>query len=424
MKKLELREAQTILLKVLQDKISYKQSFTKETSPFTKEICFGVCRHFYLLAAIAESLVKKKPKDLRQWVGILIGLYQIKFLSTPDYAAVKETVNLFKSPWEKNFVNAILRNYQRKQAEINQKITNNPEAMYNHPSWFIDKIKKSWPAQWQNILHANNQRPPLSIRVNNAKISTADYLKLLQKAEIEAVASKECASGIIITKPLQASDLPGFKDGLVSVQDLAAQLAAEILDLKPKQRVLDACAAPGGKTCHILEKQPDLSSCIAIDVDTQRAQKIEENLKRLKQRADVVIADCTDIKSWWDGKHFDRILLDAPCSATGVMRRHPDIKLLRTSSEIQTITQVQKKLLHKLWQLLAPGGKLIYATCSILPEENSEQIQSFVQTNADCKEVQIDKFTSNSKFGLQILPGENNMDGFFYCILQKSLTNS
>lgn len=420
MKKVELREAQNILLKVIQDKVSYKQSFTKETSSFTKEICFGVCRNFYLLTAIAENLVNKKPKDLRQWIGILIGLYQIKFLSTPDYAAVKETVNLFKSPWEKNFVNAILRNYQRKQAEIQHKITNNLEAKYNHPQWFIDKVKKCWPENWQNILLANNQRPPLSIRVNNGKIATADYLKLLKNANIDAITQQGCGSGIIINKPLQATELPGFQDGLVSIQDLAAQLAAELLDLKTHQNVLDACAAPGGKTCHILEMQPDINKCLAIDVDAQRAQKIKENLTRLRLDAEILIADCIDVTSWWDGKHFDRILLDAPCSATGVMRRHPDIKLLRTTAEIQTITQIQKNLLHKLWELLAPGGKLVYATCSILPEENSEQIQNFLQATTDCKEIKIHKFASNSQHGLQILPGEHNMDGFYYCILNKS----
>lgn len=419
MKKAELREAQNILLKVIKNKVSYKQSFTKETTAFTKEICFGVCRNFYLLTATAESLVKKKPKDLRQWLGILIGLYQIKFLSTPDYAAVKETVNLFKSPWEKNFVNAILRNYQRKDKEIEQQIANNLEAKYNHPLWFIDKLKQCWPQHWQNILTANNQRPPLSIRVNNTKISSADYLQLLKNADIDAVASNEISSGIIIKKPLQAADLPGFKDGFVSVQDLAAQLAAELLDLQPKQNILDACAAPGGKTCHILEKQPNINKCVSVDVDAQRVQKIQENLTRLNLHAKVLTADCLDTASWWDGKPFDRILLDAPCSATGVMRRHPDIKLLRTAAEIKTISQVQKNLLHKLWQLLAPGGKLVYATCSILTEENSKQIQGFLQTTPNSKEVKIPNFNTNSQFGLQILPGENNMDGFFYCVLQK-----
>ena len=466
MKKNELREAVNILVKIVDEKISYKKSFNAKTTSLTKEICFGVCRNYFLLECIALNLVKKKPKDSNLWLTLLIGIYQIKFLSTPAYAAVKETVNLLNRPWEKNFINAILRNYLRNPTEIEQQISTHQSAKYNHPDWFIDKIKASWPDKWQSILAANNQHPPMSIRVNNSRITTEGYLELLQAKNIAAKKQVNLPAGIIINKPVKATELPGFNEGLVSVQDLAAQIAVQMLDLNSEDTVLDACAAPGGKTCHILETVNNLNKCLAIDIDEQRVTKIHDNLQRLKLHAKVIVADCLDTSSWWDGKPFTRILLDAPCSATGIIRRHPDIKLIRTSAEIMHIVQVQKKLLKKLWDVLAPGGKLVYATCSILPEENTIQIENFIKETPDCHlansamvnsslskpaaenklrgdserrtgvdtQVHEDSSTestkqiasaagfgmrSNSEYGLQILPGENNMDGFFYSVLIK-----
>lgn len=421
MRNTELLAAQKILLRVVQDKIPYKQSFTKDTTPLTKEICFGVCRNYYSLENTAEEFVQKKPKDLRVWLVILIGIYQLRFLNTPQYAVVKETVELLQKTWEKNFVNAVLRSYLRKQDKNNQN-SSNPQVIYNHPLWLITKIKKSWPKNWQKILLANNQHPPLSIRVNTQKLSVDAYLSLLKQANIPAEVSTISPSGIIITTPVKVNDLPGFAEGLVSVQDLAAQLAVKFLDLKPSFKVLDACAAPGGKTCHILESEPNLQSCLAIDISANRAKKITENLTRLNLKADIKICDCLEIEKWWDGEYFDRILLDAPCSATGVIRRNPDIKLLRTENEISLIVELQKKILTKLWSTLKPGGKLIYTTCSILPEENTKQIANFLKTQKDCKCLEIisDKSPKEEQqFGLQILSGENNMDGFFYSVLAK-----
>lgn len=420
MKKNELRDAVNILTRLINEKISYKQSFNAQTTSLTKEICFGVCRNFFFLDAIALSLVKKKPKDSSLWLTLLVGIYQIKFLSTPEYAAVKETVGILKRPWEKNFINAILRNYLRENAEIDKQISLKLSANYNHPIWFIEKIKAAYPNAWQKILTANNQRPPMSIRVNNSQISSAQYLQLLKAENINAEPQTDFPSGIIITNPIKATELPGFDDGLVSIQDLAAQMAVTMLDLKDGDNVLDACAAPGGKTCHILETNNNLTKCVALDIDEKRVAKIHENLRRLKLNATVLISDCLDTDKWWDGKPFNRILLDAPCSATGVIRRHPDIKLLRTPEEILNIVQVQQKLLKKLWKLLAPGGRLVYATCSILPEENSQQIQNFIKNTPDCKLANKQSIEQRNQYGRQILPGENNMDGFFYSALIKA----
>ncbi len=418
MKKAELLAALKILLAVMQDKISYKQSFTKDTTPLTKEICFGICRNFYNLTNIAEKFVQKKPKDLRLWLVILIGIYQLRFLNTPDYAAVKETVGILEKPWEKNFVNAVLRNYLRAKDNNNSKTTN-LEALYNHPLWLIKKIQQSYPENWQNILEANNQHPPFSIRVNTSKITVDKYLTLLKEANIPVETSSLAPSGLIITNPIKVNELPGFADGFVSVQDLAAQLAVQFLDLSSGMRVLDACAAPGGKTCHILESATNLQSCLAIDISEKRTKKIHENLKRLNLNAEIKVCDCLELEKWWDGEYFDRILLDAPCSATGVIRRNPDIKLLRTADEILTIVKLQKQLLTKLWSVLKPGGKLIYTTCSVLPEENTKQIEDFLKTHADCKYIEMPSYKSKTNNGLQILTGENNMDGFFYSVLMK-----
>lgn len=437
MKKPELVAAQKILFAVIKKKISYKKLFTQETSSLTKEICFGVCRNFYYLAEIANHFLKKMPKDLNLWVTILIGIYQLRFLNTPPHAAVKETVEILEKPFEKNFVNAVLRSYLRtqeaaKQSSIPLDSNNNPkcstnssttnlEAIYNHPQWLITKIRKSWPKDWEQILFANNQHPPLTIRVNTKKITREKYLALLKTANIPAKISDSAPAGLIITTPLQVTNLPGFADGLLSIQDLAAQLAVQFLDSTPGLRVLDACAAPGGKTCHILETATDLKQCLAIDISKTRAKKIYANLERLGLSADVKVADCLELEKWWDGELFDRILLDAPCSATGVIRRNPDIKLLRTAEEVAIVIELQKKLLDKLWTILKPGGKLVYTTCSILPEENSKQIANFLKNHPDCKCLEINlsqaSIHSKSQYGLQILPGENDMDGFFYSVL-------
>jgi 16S rRNA (cytosine967-C5)-methyltransferase len=424
MKKNERLQALTILTKLLQQDLSLSVSLKAEAvSPLTQEICFGVCRHYYKLEAIANYLLKKRPKELEVWVALLIGLYQLHSLNIPDYAVVKETVALLdriKKSWAKGLVNAVLRNYCRKKDELIKALSKDVAFQYNHPQWLVYKIKASWPNDVTSITAANDQHPPLSLRVNTIKTSRADYLTTLEQEGIGAAAMAFAGSGLLLDKPSPVQDIPGFFNGLVSVQDEAAQLAASLLDLKPGQTVLDACCAPGGKTCHILELEPNLKSCVALDVEANRLKQVQENLDRLELKATLLCGDASTPSTWWDNTPFDRILLDAPCSATGVIRRHPDIKLLRTEDEVGHVVELQQAILKAMWPLLAANGLLLYATCSILPEENELQIQQFLDAHPDA--TCLSKPTSWGEFtghGLQILPGKHNTDGFFYSLIQK-----
>ncbi|WP_133128993.1 16S rRNA (cytosine(967)-C(5))-methyltransferase RsmB [Legionella nagasakiensis] len=425
MKNNERLQALRILAQLLRNHtpLSHAMQSTALT-PLCKDICFGVCRYYFQLQAIANHLLSKRPKDIEVWGCLLIGLYQLHHQHTPDYAVVKETVSLLdkiKKSWAKSLVNAVLRTYCRRQEELLAKLENDPDFCFNHPPWLIKRLQTAWPDDWQKILTANDIHPPMSLRVNRKQISLVNYLSKLQSAGIKAKSHAYATHGIQLMTPCDVKRLPGFAEGEVSVQDEAAQLAVSLLDLKPGLRLLDACCAPGGKTCHILESQPQLAACMALDIDNHRLQRVRENLKRLKLHATLVEADALNVNSWWDGKPFDRILLDAPCSATGVIRRHPDIKLLRTAKEIDVVIKLQQNLLHALWPLLAPDGIMIYATCSIMPEENELQIAKFIEAQRDCRFL-IEKKTiwgRETGHGWQILPGENNMDGFFYSALGK-----
>lgn len=391
---------------------------------FTQELCYGVCRHYFRLQAMAGCLYTRPPKDLTVQLVIFLGLYQLYYLQYPDYAVVKETVALLDKPhltWAKSFVNAILRRYCREKEQIFNSVAQNSSFIQGHPDWLVKRLKKAWPAYWQNILAENDQHPPMHLRVNALKSTRENYLEQLLQAGIAARKHPYAAHGITLSHPYPIKNLPGFVEGHVAVQDIAAQLAVTLLDLKPGQRLLDACAAPGGKTCHILETEPRLANCVALDLDASRLKRVEENLSRLHHQATLLEGDAATPETWWDGKLFDRILLDAPCSATGVIRRHPDIKLLRTPQAIEAIVQIQSQLLQALWPLLAPNGILVYATCSILPEENEQQIARFVTQTPDCIHVKTQpSWGQNTGHGQQILPGEEQMDGFFYSVLQKN----
>jgi len=414
------------LTKLLQDKtpLSHLLQSAPNLTPLIQEICFGVCRHYYHLQAIADQLVKKRPKELDVWVSLLIGLYQLHYLRIPDYAVVKETVALLaqiKKPWAKGLVNAVLRTFCREQEQILAAINDTPTFLYNHPEWFIARLRQDWPNNWQAILQENDAHPPMSLRVNAKQCTAADYLNRLQEAGVDARLAEHAPQGIELITPCDVHDLPGFASGEVSVQDGAAQLAASLLALKPGLRVLDACCAPGGKTCHILESEPKLAACVALDVDHKRLKRVSENLARLQLEATLLQGDGVHPQAWWDGIPFDRILLDAPCSATGVIRRHPDIKLLRSEADITAATRIQHDLLHALWPLLAPGGILVYATCSVMPEENEQQIASFIASQKDCVFAAKDyAWGESTGHGWQILPGNNHMDGFFYSVLIKT----
>lgn len=426
MKKNERLQALHILTNVLEDNtpLMHLMQATPDASPLTKEICFGVCRHYFRLAALADRLLNKRPKAIDVWTSLLIGLYQLHFLRIPDYAVVKETVALLdqiKKPWAKGLVNAILRTYCREQEKLVESLKEDPSFVYGHPEWLILRIQNAWPNHWTSILKANDEHPPMSLRVNARQTSTDNYLNRLNEVGINAERHQFSPFGIVLTNPCDVHELPGFAAGDVSVQDEAAQLAVSLLDLKPGLRLLDACSAPGGKTCHILETETALSTCVSLDIDNKRMARVKDNLKRLNLQATLLTGDGLHPEAWWDGVLFDRILLDAPCSATGVIRRHPDIKLLRTEVDIAAVTALQQSLLAALWPLLAPGGRMVYATCSVMPEENEQQISLFIANQPDCKFLASDKPWGHATgHGWQILPGENNMDGFFYSVLTKT----
>ena len=425
MKKNERLQALHILTKLLANKspLTYLFQATPELTPFCQELCFGVCRYYVQLETIADQLLTKRPKDIEVWLCVLLGLYQLHYLKTPDYAVVKETVALLdkiKKAWAKSLVNAVLRNFCRKQETLLAVISQSPSFTFNHPAWFIKRLQTDWPDDWKSILQANDRHPPMNLRVNQKKIKPSAYLQQLADAGIQAAANPYTPEGIELNHPCPVFDLPSFADGYLSVQDAAAQLAVRLLDLKPGLRVLDACCAPGGKTGHILESQPCLDTLTALDVDSKRIQRVQENLNRLQLSANLIVEDALQPETWWDGVQFDRILLDAPCSALGIIRRHPDIKLLRTESELSKAAKIQRDLLHTLWPLLAPNGIMVYATCSIMKEENEEQMALFASTAMDCRvDTQKQAWGRSNGLGWQILPGDANMDGFFYCVLKK-----
>ncbi len=399
--------------------------------PLVRDLCFGGLRWHYRLSAVLNALMAKPLKNKDKDIECLlrIGLYQIIYQQTPDHAAVNETVSALKGlkkPWAKKLVNGILRNFLRRQDELLATIDEKDATRYAFPDWLIGKIKKAWPDHWQSILSASNQRAPMVLRVNLLHQTQHDYCEKLNQCGIKATVSTVCKTAVILDQPINVHELPEFDQGEVSVQDTAAQLAAELLDLKPQMQVLDACAAPGGKTGHILENCQSLE-VIAIDNNATRLQRVEENLQRLfptpeskKSKITLLAADAADTDQWAKNISFDRILLDAPCSATGVIRRHPDIKCLRRADDIKGLQQQQQILLTQLWAKLKPEGKLLYATCSILPEENEKQIAAFIEQTEDAVIQIIDaKWGHALPYGRQIFPNESAMDGFYYALIKK-----
>jgi len=392
---------------------------------FAQELSYGVLRWYYRLDFILQSLLSKdlKPKDTDIKALILVGLYQLGYLRTPPHAAVSATVDAcdeLHKPWAKKLVNAILRNYQRESNHLLSLADHDNAAKYAHPRWLLDSLQQYYPDQWQVISDANNHYPPMYLRVNGRKTSRPDYLARLAAAHIEALETPFSPAGIRLAEAMDVSDLPEFQNGYVSVQDLAAQLAAPLLDLKPGQRVLDACAAPGGKLTHILELEPGLTETVAIENDAIRFEKLRQTLARVQLESTLIQADARSTDQWWDGISFDRILLDVPCSATGVIRRHPDIKVLRQSADILDVTQIQSELLSALWPLLKHGGKLLYVTCSILNPENDDQIRTFTAKHPHAGSIMINaEWGFTTAYGIQTLPGQFDMDGFYYACLEK-----
>lgn len=395
--------------------------------PFSRlrEMVFGTLRWYSLLDALGRALLDRplKAKDADLHALILVGLYQLREMHIPAHAAVAETVAAvvpLGKPWAKGLVNALLRRYQRQAEELVQGLKSDPAVLNAHPGWLVEEIKQAWPNYWEDILQANNRKPPMTLRVNRLRCQPQDYLETLKAKHIGAMMGPHSAVAITLDEPMGVKVLPGFEQGQIAVQDLASQQVAPLLDLVPGQRVLDACAAPGGKTCHILETEPGLRELVALDVSAKRLQKVQENLKRLGLKAKLVEGDALEPQAWWDGEVFDRILLDAPCSGTGVIRRHPDIKLLRTPKDVEALVARQKNLLDSLWPLLRSGGKLVYATCSILPDEGENQLEWFMDKHPDARALATTMTMGVAlKFGRQCIPGQAGMDGFYYAVVQK-----
>lgn len=390
-----------------------------------QELVLGTSRWYprleLLLNKLLEKPLKQADKDIEAL--IYIGLYQLLYMRIPEHAAINETVNcvnLLKKSWAKGLVNAVLRNSQRESDQIFTSLAKDPVTFTAHPRWLQKRLKADYPDYWQTICEANNAHPPMILRVNVTHSSRDQYLALLQQNNIAATACSYAPEGILLETPTAVEALPHFQDGWVSVQDEAAQLAAHLLELKPQHRVLDACCAPGGKTCHILELQPALAEVIALDADNHRMARVQENLQRLQLEATIKVADGRALDTWWDGKPFQRILLDAPCSATGVIRRHPDIKLTRKADDIAALAHLQLELLTAIWPTLAVGGILVYATCSVLPEENTLNIEKFLATHLGARELDIgNQFGIKQPHGRQLLPQANGHDGFYYAKLIK-----
>ncbi|MEN8215656.1 MAG: 16S rRNA (cytosine(967)-C(5))-methyltransferase RsmB [Pseudomonadota bacterium] len=380
-------------------------------------LCYGVLRWQPRLQALLQRLLRKPAKDYDIQVLLLIGIYQQLYLRIPSHAAIAATVNVtrsLKKPWATGLVNAVLRNFQRQRDALLTTVDTNISVKLAHPPWLIKKLQQNWPSQWETVAGANNAHPPLTLRVNARSMSRDTYLE-----QIAATPTPYTDCGITLEHAIDVQQIPGFTQGWVSVQDGAAQLAAPLLDVPAGARVLDACAAPGGKTAHLLERY-EIGTLLALDNQPARVQKLANTLQRLQLSAELRCADASQPDTWWDGQAFDRILLDVPCSGSGVIRRHPDIKYLRQYNDIATLAAQQARLLEALWPLLIPGGQLLYVTCSVFAEENYLQIQKFLATYADATEtVLVADWGHALPYGRQILPGENNLDGFYYARLTK-----
>lgn len=396
--------------------------------PLLQALCYGACRHWFALQQQAAELLDKplRNKDADVHALLCIGLLQLRYLRVPDHAAIATVVQAtraLKKPWASGLINATLRKAQ-KQTDI-PTLSLDPAA--EHPSWLRQAIEQAWPEQADAIFAANQIPAPMTLRVNARQHSVTDYQQLLTTAAITAeplpnLVRDLCSASLRLAEPVDVEQLPGFSKGSASVQDAHAQLAAPLLDVQPGMRVLDACAAPGGKTAHILEQND--CDVVALDIDAKRVERMQSGLKRLALSANCITADAADVNRWWDQQPFARILVDAPCSATGVLRRHPDIKLTRRAEDIDDLAHRQLALLQALWPCLAPGGKLLYATCSILPQENQQVIEQFLASQADAElatlPTSVELTAPETTIGWQLFPQPLGGDGFYYVLIQKT----
>ncbi len=382
----------------------------------------GVFRYEAALGALLERPLP--PRERVVQAALLAGIAQLATGLTPDYAAVDGTVAALRTlgrPRHAALANAVLRRFQREGAALLETLTARDEqARLDHPRWLIERLRAAWPDDWAAILAANNAPAPLWLRVNTRRQTRTQAQARLAQAGVDAHAEPLAPDALRVDAPVDVAALPGFAAGELSVQDAAAQLAADALALGPGLRVLDACAAPGGKCAHALEREPSLD-LLALDHRPERLARLRDTLARIGLQPDARMADAGDPMAWWDGRPFDRILIDAPCSGTGVIRRHPDIRLLRRESDLTALVALQDRLLDAAWPLLTRGGRLVYATCSVLPAENHERIAAFLERRPDAvaRDVLAPGFGRVAGAGRQNLPGEHGMDGFFYAVLEK-----
>lgn len=390
------------------------------------DLSYGTLRFYGEIDTYLKQLLEKPLTDERLHAVLLVAIYQLLHDKADAFTVVNQAVHAvsqLKRPvaksWAKGLVNAILRNFLRQKEELNVQSKTNEVATYSYPQWWINKLKTQYSEHWQNILAIGNQHPPMTLRVNTQKVSVQDYLQLLARQEVEA--SHLGAQAVELKKPIAVDKIPGFTDGVVSVQDYGAQLAAQLLDVQANMRVLDACCAPGGKTGHILELAE--VQMTALDSDETRLQRVQSNLDRLNLKASLLVGDAAST-DWYDGKPFDRILADVPCTASGIVRRHVDIKWLRRESDVASFVAQQAKILPNLWQMLAKGGQLLYVTCSVFDEENQRQIDQFLKNHTDASQLPLDAALNNPQANITHINGQlipsNAHDGFFYALLQKN----
>ena len=407
----------------------HQTDVTSEHIPLLKELCFGVCRQYPKLNSVALSLLSHpfEEKDTDLYATLLLGLYQLSYMNTPDHAAVNESVEacrLLKKDWATKLINAVLRRYQREGDEIIANLESMPSVGYNQPKWLVKRFNKHWPDQLEQIVEASNTHPPMCIRVNESVVSRETYQTQLSELGIKSVVGEFSSSALYLKNAVRVSELPNFEEGHSSVQDEAAQLAAHILTPKSGETVLDACAAPGGKTGHLLEIAKDID-LTAVELEPWRMEKIESNLERLGYSAHLICADAGDLDAWWGGELFDKILLDVPCSATGVVRRNPDIKINRKPADIKELVEIQQEIINQVWKTLKPNGFML-----LMPEENEQQVNQFLESQPDAKEVPLDTLNSDLELewgipvshGRQLFPSLEGHDGFYYCLLQKVST--
>ncbi len=405
------------LTQVLAESLRQHNEFTPQQRGALQDLCYGTLRYYGKLSFILNQLMQRPSRDVMLQHLLLVALYQLEYTKAGQHVIVDQAVRAAKhlNATAGGLVNGVLRNFQRKREVLLEEAQRFETSRYSYPQWWIDSIKQQYGETATAILEAGNQHPPMTLRMNARHTTATEYQALLAANEIAARPVEPGA--LILERPQAVERLPRFAEGWLSVQDAGAQYAAHLLDVGAGMRVLDACAAPGGKAAHLLEKA-DIE-LVAIDKDEQRLQRVRENLQRLGLQAQVVCGDAAAPQTWWDGKPFQRILADVPCSASGVVRRHPDIKWLRRPADIEAFAKQQVQILSTLWELLAPDGKLLYATCSVFARENQQVIDSFLAQHPEASQEELVSLPGTSRNG-QLLPDDQH-DGFFYALLHKKI---